>query len=109
MLMTRFSQYFQKKMRDDCVQEFKKIFAEGLKLGQDLYGENFVLSRPQIARHQSHRNNPETSSAEEYFYVTLYNEFLSHVTRELEDRFSRNLSLVHGLLHLIPRLLLEKA
>ena len=90
------------KMRDNCVQEFNRIFAESLKLGQDLHGEDFELTRPRIARRQSHRNNTETSSAEEYFCVTLYNEFLSHVTREIEDRFSGNQSLVHGLLHLVP-------
>ena len=42
------------KMREDCVQEFNKIFAESLKLGQDLHGEDFELTKPRIARRQSH-------------------------------------------------------
>ena len=42
------------KTREDCVQEFNKIFAESLKLGQDLHGEDFELTKPLIARRQSH-------------------------------------------------------
>ncbi|XP_062512799.1 52 kDa repressor of the inhibitor of the protein kinase-like [Corticium candelabrum] len=90
------------KMREDCVQEFNKIFAESLKLGQDLHGEDFVLTKPCIARRQSHRSNIETCNAEQYYGVTMYNEFLSHVIRELDNRFSGNQYLVHGLLHLVP-------
>ena len=31
----------------------------------------------------------------------MYNEFLSHVIRELDNGFSGNQYLVHGLLHLV--------
>ena len=90
------------KMRKDCVQEFNKIFAESVKLGQDLHGEDFELTKPRISRRQSHRSNIEACSAEQYYCVTMYNEFLSHVIRELDNRFSGNQYLVHGLLHLVP-------
>ena len=90
------------KMREDCVQEFNKFFAESLKLGQDLHGEDFELTKPRTARRQSHRSNIETCSAEQYYCIAMYNEFLSHVIRELDNRFSGNQYLVHGLLHLVP-------
>jgi hypothetical protein len=91
-----------KKMRDDCLQEFKNIFAESLKLGQGLHGEDLKLTTPRIARRQSHRSNIETCSGKQYYCVTMYNEFLSHVIRELDNKFSGNQYLVHGLLHLVP-------
>ena len=49
-----------------------------------------------------HRSNPETSSPEEHYRVTLYDEFLSHVIRELLERFTENSSHGSGLLYLLP-------
>ena len=72
-----------KGMRRDSIGEFKKIFVETKKLGQQLHGDQFELSRPRIVGHQVHRNNPEASSPEDYFRITLYDEFLSHVVSEL--------------------------
>ena len=97
------------KMRENCVQEFNTIFAESLKLGQDLHGKDFELTKPRIARRQSHRSNIETCSAEQYYCVTMYNEFLSHVIRELDNRFSGNQYLVHGFLHLVPSKVASKS
>ena len=53
---------------------------------------------------QVHRSNPATSSPENYFRVTLFHEFLSHVVSQLEDRFVDNPahSIALGLLHLLP-------
>ena len=53
-------------------------------------------------RHQMHRSNPATSSPEERYRVTLYNEFLSHVIRELLERFIEDSSHGSGLLYLLP-------
>ncbi len=51
-----------------------------------------------------HRSNPPSSDPEEYYRITLYNEFLSHVQTELEERFVNNPSrgITIGLLHLLP-------
>ena len=51
-----------KEMREKSACEFNKIFTEACKLGQDLHGQDFELSRPRIVRRQTHRSNPETSS-----------------------------------------------
>ena len=89
-------------MRERSSSEFKNIFSEAQKLGKDLHGQDFELSRPRIVRHQMHRSNPETSSPEEHYRVTLYDEFLSHVIRELLERFTENSSHGSGLLYLLP-------
>ena len=51
-----------------------------------------------------HRNNPPSSSAEDFYRITLYDEFLSHIISELESRFIENPShnIVLGLLKLLP-------
>ncbi len=53
-------------------------------------------------RQQVHRSNYEASTPEEYYRVSIYNEFLSHIVLELETRFTESSSNVHGLLYLIP-------
>ena len=92
-----------KLMREGSTEEFSRIFVETLKLGQELHGEGFELTTPRTAKQQVHRSNPpETSSPEQYYRITLYNEFISHVILELEERFPENSSHVHGLLYLLP-------
>ena len=91
-----------KMMRERSTEEFTKIFTETLTLGQEVHGEDFELTTPRTVRQQVHRSNPEASSPEQYYRITLYNEFLSHVIRELEERFPENSSSIHGLLYLIP-------
>ena len=84
--------------------EFKKIFGDTTKLGQELHGGNFILQKPRIASRQQHCSNPDITSPEDYFRVTLYDEFLSHVVAELEDRFVNNPThtIVQGLFYLLP-------
>ena len=53
-------------------------------------------------RQQAHRSNNETSSPEEYYRVFTYNEFLSHVICELEERFAESSLQAHGFLYFIP-------
>ena len=91
-----------KKMRESSTEEFSKVFTETLKLGRELHGEDFELTIPRIVRQQAHRANHETSSPEEYYHVSLYNEFLSHVISELEERFAESSSRASGLLYLLP-------
>ena len=93
-----------KGMRQEFTREFGKIFVETAKLGEDLHGEQFQLCKPRITSRQVHRSNPVTDSVEDYFRITLYDEFLSHVVAELQDRFLDNPGhdIALGLLHLLP-------
>jgi hypothetical protein len=94
------------KLRMESVTEFKRIFTESTRLGKQLNCDAFELSTPRLAGDQSHRNNPPVSSPEDYFRITLYDEFLSHVTAELEERFTPGnqaaQDIVNGLLYLLP-------
>ena len=74
-------------MREDSPTQFHSLFAETTTLGQQLHGDHFELSTPRILGRQVHRSNSAVSSAEDYFRITLFDEFLS---RELEDRFVHN-------------------
>ena len=57
---------------------------------------------PRINRWQTQQNNAQASTAEQYYRITLYNEFLSHVIAELEERFVKSPPQYIGLLHLLP-------
>lgn len=91
-----------KKMREESKKEFNRIFTETSKLGRDLHGQEFVLSQPRVNRRQMHRSNVTAQTTEEYYRITLYNEFLSHVVAELQDRFLDISFHGIGLLHLSP-------
>lgn len=50
-----------------------------------------------------HRNNQPSSTAEDYFRISLYDEFLSHIVANLESRFVENPAhdIAIGLLNLL--------
>lgn len=93
-----------KAMRLQSELEFKKILTAATKMGVTLHGEGYQLTRPRVTGRQMHRNNPPSSSAEDFYRITLYDEFLSHIISELESRFVKNPShnIVLGLLKLLP-------
>ena len=93
-----------KSMRTNSVPEFRKQFAEASKIAKQLHGDDFELTIPRLSGRQRHRSNPPSSTPEEYYRITLYDEFLSHVISELEERFVNNPShnITVGLLHLLP-------
>ncbi len=93
-----------KSMRSDATSRYSAIFKETTKLAKSLHGEDFELKQPRVSARQTHRDNVPASSAEEYFRITLYNEFVSHLIEELEERFTRLSTPINtvGLLQLLP-------
>ena len=71
-----------KIVRSNYVSEFSKQYKEATKIGKQL---QFKWTTPRLTRQQKHRSNPPSSTLEEYYRITLYNEFLSHVVSELEE------------------------
>ena len=93
-----------REMRSKSEEGFSKLFAKTpCSLGKALHGDDFVLSKPRTNARQTQRSNVQASTAEQYFRITLYNEFLSHVVAELDDRFIDTPPECVGLLHLLPR------
>ena len=90
-----------KRMRENATSTFHTIFVEATKLGKDLHGDDFELKQPRTTHRQVHRDNVPASSPEEYFRITLFNEFVSHIVAELEARFASR-SHSSGLLQLMP-------
>ena len=66
-----------KNMRTNSVREFRKQFAEAAKIAKQLHGNDFELKTPRLSGRQMHRSNPPSSIPEEYYRITLYDEFLS--------------------------------
>ena len=88
-----------KLMRDNSESEFARIFEETTKLGQELHGSKFELSKPRIVGRQS---NVDATTAEDCYCISHYNEFLSHVIAELNKCFNNDSAHSVGLLHLLP-------
>ena len=95
--------YTLKKMREDSSSQFQLLFTETIKLGQQLHGDQFELSTPRIVGRLLNRSNPGTSSSDDYFRITLFDEFLSHVISQLQHRFVDNPAhfIALGLLYLL--------
>ena len=93
-----------KSMRRDSISEFKTQFGEASKIGKQLHGDLYEVTTPWLSARQVHCSNPPSSTPEEYYKICLYDEFLSHVLAELEERFVNNpsLSVALGLLYLVP-------
>ena len=91
-----------KSMRDNSNREFHKMFEEATRLGKNLHGEDYHFCLPRITGRQSHRSNPQVSNPEDYYRITLYNEFLSQVVAEIEKRFTDNPVHGIGILSLLP-------
>lgn len=95
-----------KSLRHNSTSEFRKQFAEATRIGKQLHGDSLELTKPRIAGRQRHCKQPALVHTRrvQYYRITLYSEFLSHVVSELEERFLNNPShsLTIGLLHLLP-------
>ena len=90
-----------KRLRENATSTFSKIFKETLELGKSLHGADYELQKPRTNARQVHRSNVDAARAEDYFRITLYNEFLSHIISDLEERFTATSTSI-GLLKLLP-------
>jgi len=63
-----------KSMRSDSEKVFKRIYAATTKLGKDLHGDDFELKPPRISGRQTHRNNLQADTPEQYYRTTFFNE-----------------------------------
>jgi len=85
-------------MRENSEREFRQVFASAY-IGKDLHGSSFLLMKPRLTGRQM---NVATSTAEDYYRISFYNDFLSHVVAELKERFISSPLNGVGLLHLLP-------
>ena len=93
------------KMREDSETEFEKIYDNTMKMGKMLHGGQFEIENPRTTRRQNHQSNPGVESAKDYYRITLFDEFVSHVVAQLQERFIDNPahSTTNGLMHLSPK------
>ena len=70
--------------------EFEKIYDNTTKMGKTLYGGQFKIGKPWTTGHQTHRSNPGVDSAKDYYRITFFDELVSHVVAQLQERFVNN-------------------
>ena len=83
-----------KNMREKASHTFSVIFEETTQLGKKLHGDDFELEKPRLASRQVHRDNVQVASVEDYYRVTLYNEFLTLFLNWKEDLLLVSLTLL---------------
>ena len=49
-----------------------------------------VLSKPRTTGRQRNRANPQVTETKDYWWITLYHQFLDHLLNELRDRLVKN-------------------
>jgi len=79
-----------------------KVYMRVVRISASLCGDGFSFTRPRVVRRQIHRNNVQASTVENYYQISLYNEFVSHVINEMKTRFLSNENHSVGLLNLLP-------
>ena len=78
-----------KSMRRSTTK-FTKQLSEASKLGRLLHGNEFQLTISRLTDRQAHRSNTPSTTPEEYYRISIYNESLSHIIAELKERFINN-------------------
>jgi len=91
----------KKLMRANSVSEFRKVYMHAVRISTSLHGDGFLFTKPQVVGRQIHRNNFQASSVEDYYRISLYTKFVSHVINEM-NRFLSNENHSVGLLDLLP-------
>lgn len=74
------------RFREESVETFGGWFGEAEELASSI---QVPLERPRIHPRQKNRANPTCETTEDYFCITIYNEFISHVANEMKQRFQR--------------------
>ena len=83
---------YLKEIRDKSEAEFKKVFDDTTKLGRSLHGELFELKKPRTTGLQTQRSNVDVNSAEDYFRITLFDEFCVSCSSSVARTFYRQFS-----------------
>ena len=73
-----------KNMRDNAELNFSRIFRDAAKIGKSLHGDAFELKQPRVTSRQVHRANIQSSSAEDYFRISIYNELVNYNSQFLK-------------------------
>lgn len=85
-------------MRND--DAFRDMFTSAEILSKKLF--DCQLAIPRLTSRQTHRANPETSSVEDHFRVTIYIPCIDSLIQNLTERFLRNEDILSSFQILLP-------
>ena len=74
-----------KQKRENAEENFKTIFQDAVSLHTSF---GVTVSIPRLSKKQTHRNNVEASSPEEYYRRSIYVPMLDNVLMDINTRFN---------------------
>lgn len=92
-------------MRENVESKFKKIFTDAEKIAESV-GEKIEV--PRIVHSQKHRQNYQSSSAEDYYRTSIFIPFLDHFISSISDRFVKHKQTLTIIENTIPEKLVRK-
>lgn len=89
-----------RQLRETADNYFKGIFQTASQFSEDLFDAE--IKTPRVALRQKNRANPHTSSAEEYFRVTIFIPCTDALIQNLTERFLENEDILPNFQLLLP-------
>lgn len=77
-------------IRIDSVTVFNNIFEKAENILKVIIDEDFKIELPRIAKKQTHRFNIQTDSANCYYRISIFNQFLDSAISHIKERLSKH-------------------
>ncbi len=88
-----------KSEREDIDSYSGRVFRHSSRLAQQ---SNIQIQKPRTNPRQQHRSNPDSTSVEEYFKITVAIPFLDHLISDVTSRFTKHSKQAATLQGLLP-------
>ena len=95
-----------KRIREDICTQHNRIYCKTLKLADDI-GSKEGMPRI-VKRRQKNRPNPDVTSPQDYWRVTVTIPFIDSIISELDCRFSSDKRAHYELCVLMPEVIIHK-
>lgn len=93
-----------KNMRENSETKFQELFIIARKLTEEI-GEE--IKTPRIANRQTHRENYQCNSPEEYYRIAVFIPFIDHFISKLDQRFLKHKLVLSKIQNIIPNMIVN--
>ena len=89
-------------IRKSSGEVFSQIFHKSSAVLEEIIDEQFKITIPRLASHQTNRSDFRTESPEAYFRIYIFIQFLDSMISQLKERFIKHKTVLQSLNILIP-------
>lgn len=84
----------------------KRVFEHSKRIAET---SGIIISMPRISKRQQHRQNPEFTSIEDYFKITVAIPFIDYIISDISSRFNNHSKRVASLENILPSVIHEQS